>query len=175
MRKHSGMRPQDIVVLLKITALGNKRWQLKDLAKTLYISPSEVSESLNRSSLANLIDYNKTRVQRQNLIEFLEHGLKYVFPPNIKPPAKGYPTAHAHPFMKEHFNSDSAYVWPDIQGNARGNVIELLYPNQIKAVKEDAILYKLLALTDVLRVGRTREIAIAGSELEKMILNEPSS
>jgi len=57
MRKHNGMRPQDIVILLKIIALGKGTWQLKDLARQLFISLSEVSESLNSSQLAGLIDY----------------------------------------------------------------------------------------------------------------------
>jgi hypothetical protein len=38
-RKHNGMRPQDLVVLLKIIILKNKDLQLKDLANSLYISP----------------------------------------------------------------------------------------------------------------------------------------
>ncbi len=118
------------------------------------------------------MDYNKTRVKRKNFFEFLKHGLRYVFPPTGGAMAKGIPTAHAHPFMKQHFNSDLIYVWPSIKGSVRGNVIELYYPNQILAVHNDELLYKLLALTDVLRIGRTREIEIASSELDKMLLNE---
>ena len=45
MRKHNGMRPQDIVVLLKIAAKKNAPWMMKDLAAELKISPSEVSEA----------------------------------------------------------------------------------------------------------------------------------
>jgi predicted transcriptional regulator len=56
MRKHNGMRPQDIVILLKIISKKDKPWQNKDLAKELIISPSEISESLGRSALAGLFD-----------------------------------------------------------------------------------------------------------------------
>lgn len=35
MKSHNGMRPQDIVVLLKIIALGEKEWQYRDLASQL--------------------------------------------------------------------------------------------------------------------------------------------
>ena len=49
MKKHSGMRPQDIVILLKIATYGDNNWYMKDIANDLFISPSEVSESLNRS------------------------------------------------------------------------------------------------------------------------------
>jgi hypothetical protein len=170
MRKHNGMRPQDIVILLKIISLDNDQWQNKDLANTLYISASEVSEALNRNHQAGLIDFNKKRVNRQSLLEFLEYGMHYVFPQFPGAMVNGIPTAHGHPFMKEKFNADVVYVWPDYPGEVRGLTIEPLYPNQIKAVKEDAKLYKLLALVDVIRVGRAREYAIAVEELRKIIL-----
>ncbi len=167
------MRPQDIVLLLKIVALGKKQWQNKDLAQSLFISGSEVSEALNRNHLAGLIDFNKKRVNRMGLFEFLEHGLHYVFPQAPGAMVNGIPTAHGHPFMKSSFDSDLIYVWPDFSGEMRGFAIEPLYPNQVKAVKEDEELYKLLALVDVIRVGRTRELEVAIAELRKIILHEP--
>jgi hypothetical protein len=75
--------------------------------------------------------------------------------------------------MKSSFDSDLIYVWPDFSGEMRGFAIEPLYPNQVKAVKEDKELYKLLALVDVIRVGRTREWEVAIAELRKIILHEP--
>jgi hypothetical protein len=173
MRKHNGMRPQDIVILLKIIALGKKPWQKKDIAQSLYISQSEVSEALNRNHLAGLIDFDQKRVNRQGLVEFLEHGLHYVFPQYPGPMVNGIATAHGHVFMSSFFESDLIYVWPDFSGEFRGLAIEPLYPNQIKAVKEDDELYKLLALVDVIRVGKMRELEVAIAELRKIILNEP--
>ena len=171
MRKHNGMRPQDIVILLKIIALGKDTWQLKDLARQLFISPSEVSESLNRSQLAGLIDYDKKKVSRQSLMEFLQYGLHYVFPQHPGAMVNGMPTAHAHPYMHQFFSSDLVYVWPDLQGKVRGLTIEPFYPKQTDAAKEDQELYKLLALVDVLRVGRTREINVAIEKLSQVILS----
>jgi len=52
MRKHNGMRPQDIIVLLKIISKNKTPWQNKDLASELFISQSEISDSLNRNSQA---------------------------------------------------------------------------------------------------------------------------
>ena len=63
MRKHNGMRPQDIVVLLKIIALGKKEWQMKNIADQLYLSPSEITESINRSQIAGLIDETKKKLE----------------------------------------------------------------------------------------------------------------
>ena len=59
MKKHNGMRPQDIVVLLKILSMKNNDWRNIDIANALQISPSEVSEALNRCKIARLIDNKK--------------------------------------------------------------------------------------------------------------------
>lgn len=53
------MRPQDIVILLKIVAVGEKDWWMKDMGGDLYIINGEVSESLNRSKFAGLIGSEK--------------------------------------------------------------------------------------------------------------------
>lgn len=174
MRKHNGMRPQDVVILLKIISMNGNEWQLAGLSNSLQISISEISESLNRSRLAGLIDYKKKKINRQSLLEFLEHGIRYVFPQQPGAMVRGIPTAHSHPFMKKSFISEMNYVWPDNKGEAMGLMIEPFYPKQIEAVKEDQQLYKLLALVDVIRAGKVREIKYAVDELKKMILNEPS-
>ena len=174
MRQHYGMRPQDIPVLLKIIALDGQEWNLQTLSNSLFISLSEISESLNRSRIAALIDYNKKTINRNNLFEFLEYGVKYVFPQQLGTMARGIATAHSHPCMKDSFISDVNYIWQDNKGDVRGLIIEPFYPKQVDAIKQDEILYKLLALIDVVRVGRVREIKYAIGELKKIILHEPS-
>lgn len=168
------MRPQDIAILLKIIALDNQSWQLSGLSVALRISISEISESLNRSRIASLIDHNKKKVNRQNLMEFLEYGLRYVFPQQPGAMVRGIPTAHSHLYMKNKFISEINYVWPDNKGSVMGLMIEPLYLKQVEAVIEDQVYYKLLALLDVVRVGKVREIKYAISELKKIILHEPS-
>lgn len=168
------MRPQDIVILLKITTFPAKEeWKMMDLVKSLHFSQSEISESLNRSSLAGLIDAKKKNVMRLSLMEFLEHGIHYVFPQHPGALVRGIATAHSHPFMKKKIVSSEVYVWPDADGKIRGQAIEPLAKSVVKAIQEDEQLYKLLALVDIIRVGKTREIKIALAELKKMILNEP--
>lgn len=174
MRKHNGMRPQDVAILLKIVSMGSENWQLLGLSNVLKISISEISESLNRSRLAGLIDYNKKKVNRQNLLEFLEHGVRYVFPEHPGAMVRGIPTAHSHPDMKKKFMSEMDYVWPDHKGEAMGLTIEPFYKKQVEAVKEDREYYRLLALVDVIRVGKVREVKYAVNELKKHILQEPS-
>lgn len=166
------MRPQDIVILLKIIAKGNLPWQNKDLAAELYISPSEISESLYRSSLSGLIDADqRKKVYRQSIMEFLEHGLHYVFPTEPGTMVNGIYTGHSHPFMQQQFKAETLhYVWPEGRGNVRGLSIEPLYKGQVKAALQDEKLYLMLALLDVIRVGRVREFKVAIDELKKLIL-----
>ncbi|HJW17094.1 MAG TPA: hypothetical protein VJ499_08235 [Flavisolibacter sp.] len=167
MKPHNGMRPQDVVVLLKIISKGNEDWQNKDLANELHISPSEVSESLNRSMVSGLVDPSKKKVFINSFIDFLVYGLKYVFPVQPGALVKGMETAHSAPLMKKFFSSQEHYVWADIDGKSRGQAIQPLYPGVSKAAKEDPKLYELLALTDVLRVGKVREMEVA-----RKLLNE---
>ncbi len=174
MRKHNGMRPQDVAILLKVISKNSNDWQLMELATSLRISISEISESLNRSRIAGLLDYNKKKVNRQNLLEFLEHGVRYVFPQEPGAMVRGIATAHSHPSMKTKFISDVDYVWPANKGKVVGLMIEPFYPKQVDAVGEDEIYYKLLSMVDVIRVGKVREVKYAVTELKKNILNESS-
>ena len=95
MRQHNGIRPQDLVILLKITSLKNNDWKITDLSKQLYISQSEVSESLNRSQISGLIDESKKIVRKVALFDFIKYGLKYVFPSKPSYITIGLPTAHS--------------------------------------------------------------------------------
>lgn len=169
MKKHSGMRPQDVVVLLKIAAKGDKPWMMKDLSNELEISASEVSESLNRSMLANLLSTNKKTLMKSALLDFLEHGLKYVYPQKPGALVRGMATSHSAEPLNKTIQSEDDYVWPFAQGNLRGQAIEPLHPSVPKACIKDKGLYELLALTDALRVGKIREQKIAITELKKLI------
>ncbi len=168
------MRPQDVAILLKIISINDPDWHLVKLSNALHISISEISESLNRSRLAHLIDHKKKNVSRQSLMEFLEHGIRYVFPQEPGSMVRGIPTAHSHPAIKNNFVSEMQYVWPSNKGKVMGQMIEPLYAKQVEAVGEDDVYYKLLSLVDLVRVGKVREINYAIKTLRKNILNEPS-
>jgi hypothetical protein len=165
------MRPQDIVILLKLLTIEKADWQYRELSSSLFISTSEVSESLKRSQLAGLIDSSRKKVYRQNLMEFIEHGLHYVFPQQPGSMVTGIATAHSHPFYQSLFISDVNYVWEDENGTMRGLAIEPLYKGVVRAVKKDEALYKILASIDIIRVGKTRELKAARQELQNAILH----
>lgn len=170
MKSHNGMRPQDVVILLKILTTAQPDWQYRDLASSLNISISEISESLSRSHLAGLVDVSRKKIFRQSLMEFIQYGLHYVFPQVPGTMVTGIGTAHSHPFYKNKFISDVNFVWPDHDGDMRGLAIQPLYKSVTKAAKKDEVLYKLLASIDIIRVGKTRELKVAIEELKKIIL-----
>jgi len=172
MRAHNGMRPLDVVILLKIISQRDTAWQYRDLSAKLYMSVSEVSESLSRSHIAGLIDDSKKNIRLNGLMEFIEFGLSYVFPVVPGQIVTGVPTAYSHPFYKLQFSGTIDYVWKSEEGSMRGLSIEPLHKGVPQAVLEDELLYKLLASIDILRVGRSREKKMALEQLKMIILNE---
>jgi len=171
MKKHAGMRSLDIVVLLKMTVI-KKPFYLKDIADSLYISRSEVTESVGRSVIAGLVTADKKSVLKRNLFEFLVHGIRYVFPQMPGAFVRGIPTAHSTYPLKEIIESKNVFVWPFFEGTVSGQSIQPLYPSVPDACLKDEKLYQLLALVDALRVGNAREKNIAKIELEKRLCRE---
>ena len=161
------MKPQDIVVLLKIVAMGNNNWQQKPLAEALGMSQSEVSQSVARSQYAGLLFGNGKQVMKSALLEFLQYGIAYAFPQKPGAVVRGIATAHAAAPLNKNIDSIESYIWPYAKGNQRGQAIVPLYPSVPEAALKDPKLYELLALTDALRVGKAREKAMAIEELKK--------
>lgn len=164
------MRPQDIVILLKkITPIGRNMTSAQ-IAKELGISASEISEALERCRIARLMDNTKQRVNILALKEFLIHGLKYVFPVQPQSTVRGIATAiSASPMNNKIISNNTTYVWPDAKGTLRGESITPLYRTVTFAVKNDPILHSLLAIADIFRIGRTREVDIAIEELNSIL------
>ncbi len=157
------MRPQDIAVLLKIV-ISPSNWMNKDIAEALFLSPAEVSYSLQRSALAGLTDPSKRKIMKKTFLEFIRYGLPYVFPAIKGSIAAGVLTAFSSPVISKHFmtnKSSETVVWAYPEGEARGESIIPLYPNAVKAALKDPELYDLFALVDTLRLGKVREKEIA--------------
>jgi hypothetical protein len=163
------MKPQDVVILLKIISLNNDKWQQLPLAHSLKMSQSEVSQSIARSKYAGLLDDSGKRVMRHALMDFLRYGLAVVFPAKPGAVVRNIPTAHSAAPLNKKISSDENYVWPFSKGNLRGHGINPLYPSVSQAALEDEQLHALLALADALRVGKAREKNLAVKELEKRI------
>jgi len=169
MKKHNGMRPHDIVVLLKIAAKGKQAWLMKDLSYELCISASEISESINRSVIAGLISYDKKKLMKLNLLDFIIYGLRYVYPEQPGSLVRGVVTAHSAAPLNKIIISQEPYVWPYGNGKVRGQAITPLHPKVPEAALKDENFYILMTLVDTLRVGRVREKELAIKELKQRL------
>lgn len=150
-------------------------WRQLDLAREIGLSQGEVTESLNRSRIARLVDADKRQPMRKALLDFLRHGVQYVFPALPGALVRGVPTAHSAPPLSNIIvESEEKFAWPDEEGEVRGQAIAPLYPTVPAATRRDPRLYELRTLVDALRVGRTREQKLAREELERRRM-EPKS
>jgi len=161
----------DILLLLKLALAGNARIASKRLAEDLFLSPSEISISLKRckgSRLLNVSDIDK-QVNRAGLLEFLIHGLKYVFPGERGELIRGIPTASGAAPLKAFFQTggDPPPVWPYVDGTVRGYSFKPLHKSVPQAAMRDPKLYELLALVDAIRGERIRERSFAVDELTR--------
>jgi hypothetical protein len=105
--------------------------------------------------------------------DFLLHGIQYVFIPERGQLNRGMPTAYASAPLDSYFVEDNEPppVWPDPEGDVRGESFSPLYKSAPSAAKKDSKLYQLLALVDAIRGGRARERDIAKKELKKRLEN----
>ena len=164
--KTPAMKPQDILVLAKIVAMGKSPWLGQDLAAELCISKSEISESLNRSKYARLLDFSKQKVNPAAFFEFLAHGIRYVYPAIAKGRQKGFLTAFSASPLNKRIASQTSIVWASESGTAFGESVEPLYPAVVQAIQKDKSLYELMSLIEAIRIGRAREVELAKNELE---------
>lgn len=163
------LKPQDIVVALKLSSYPDTRPPISVIANDLSLSASEVHGAMGRLRASRLLHGPKMK-DRPNisaLEEFLIHGLKYAFPAQHSNVTRGVPTSYAAaPLKSEVASSDELPpVWPWPEGDTRGVGLEPLYKKVPQAALRDPHLYQLLALIDAIRDGRARERKIAERDL----------
>jgi hypothetical protein len=172
-RKQPVLKPQDIVVVVKVALAGDSVPGFAQMARALHMSASEVHGATKRAVLSRLLEPSSAsmRVNKAALHEFLLHGVAYAFPLVEGPVARGLPTGVSAPVLHEHFahGQSMPFVWPDTEGQARGPSVCPLYPTVPMACREDAKLYNALALVDAIRGGAAREREMAINLLAKAL------
>jgi hypothetical protein len=168
------LKPQDIVILLKLVTLGNRPWSYSTLAHELFMSPSEVHSGIKRAAASRLFNTQRNVPIMRALQEFLVHGVKYAYPPDRGSITRGVPTSYAAPPLNSLIvqSEELPPVWPDPEGNVRGYEFSPLYRSVPKAAACDNALYELLALVDAIREGRARERDLAVKLLTERLEKE---
>ena len=164
------LKPQDVVILLKLVALRPDPWTYQRLAVELSISQSEAHAGVRRAVAARLMSDAAVAAGRPilpALEEFLIHGVRYAYPPERGELTRGMPTGYAAPPLNKVIvqPNEPPPVWPYAEGTVRGYKFAPLYPSVPAAASRDPKLYELLALVDAIRDGRARERALAAKEL----------
>ena len=109
---------------------------------------------------------------KAELLEFLVHGARYAFPVERGGLTRGMPTSYGAPPLRGRImtaEDDIVPVWPDAEGQVRGEAWSPLYPKAVEACRRDPELYEALALFDAVRGGRARERSLAIDELKKRL------
>lgn len=162
------LKPQDLVVALKLAVAGNMTYD--ELAVSLGLSKSEAHAAVRRAKAAGLLRGDRQPI-RHALLEFVLHGVRYAFPAVRGHQVRGMPTAYAAPPLSDliHAGLDPLPVWPDAEGEVRGESFLPLYPSAPAAARVDPKLYQSLSLIDALRGGRARERNLAKEHLTRLI------
>ncbi len=166
------LKQQDIYVALKLVVLKGEPCSMQRIGEALGMSASRVHESIHRLIKARLIRKDKAyRPVLANLKEFIVHGIRFAFVPDIGEPTRGMPTASFAPPLNLEFGeaSDQAHVWPDPEGEVRGISFSPLHKSAPKAARKDHEFYELLAMVDAIRGGRARERKMAIEQLSRRL------
>jgi hypothetical protein len=165
------LRPQDVLVLLKLIVWKDKAWRQIDLAQSIGVSQAEIANALERLRRSKLVDDSKRKVLRLAATEFLVHALKYLAPGELGSPARGIPTARsAKPIsQKLSITDEHQIVWPHSDGSTRGSSLTPIYSSAPDAALRDPELHEWLSLVDSLRIGKSREVALAEKEIRRRI------
>ena len=165
------LKPQDLLVLLKVVAHPPQRWTYAALGAALCMSTSETHACVQRATAAGLaVSLGREGWQpvRPALLEFVLHGARYVWPAVSGPAKRGVPTALGAEPLASLLNvaPGEAPVWAYAKGIAKGPTLSPLYRTAPEAALADPALHRLLALFDALRMGRARERALAADLLK---------
>jgi hypothetical protein len=168
------LRPQDLVVLLRLALDQGPAPTYAALGAELGITASEAHAAVERAVAARLAirsSDGKPQVLRSSLRQFLQHGARYCFPASQGGLTRGVPTGYAASPLKEQIRpgNDPPPVWPCKNGTARGIALYPLYPSVPDAVARNPALGELLALFDAVRCGSAREQALALALLEERL------
>ncbi|WP_218942647.1 hypothetical protein [Rhodoferax sp. BLA1] len=166
------LRPQDVVVLLRLSLQQDMAPTYATLAGELKLTASEIHAGVERAVTAQLARKDASGrpvVLLEPLRLFVQYGLRYCFPATRGELTRGVPTSYAAPPMRALIvqPNETEPVWPHKLGSVRGAAFYPLYPTAPEAALANPALYELLVLADAVRGGSPRERALAIAELDK--------
>lgn len=154
------LKPVDILVLCALLSRSpGESWTQLELARMLGIAQSNVHRALQQLEKSGL--WSDRTPRRAAARELLVHGIRYVYPAELGAPSRGLPTAHAGPATRGQLRSEQPYVWPWDAGQDFGPALKPLHPAVPAAAAAHPEFHELMAVVDVFRIGRARELRLA--------------
>ena len=168
------LRPQDLVVLLRLALEKDNPPSYAALGSELGLTASETHTAVQRAINAKLAQKRangRASVVRSALKDFVQYGARYCFPACTGGMSRGMPTGYAAAPLRNQIQqgNDPPPVWPSKNGTVRGIAMLPLYPSVPDAATRNPQLGELLALFDAVRAGNAREQAMAIAMLEERL------
>jgi hypothetical protein len=148
---------------------------IRDIAESIGISASEASKGTKRLAAARLAIERGGQVyaEKEALLEWLKYGVRYAYPQEAAGYGRGMATSWNCPILKsEMVPPIPALVWSIPRGDIEGVLIKPFYKFVPLAASHDDRIYLALALVEAIRGGKPRELAIARTNLDKLISDE---
>lgn len=126
------LRPHDVCVALQLAI--SPEIPFRDLAERVGLSLGEAHNSVKRLETAHILLPHRRAANRRALLEFLTHGVPYVFPGELGAETQGVPTAYAGPVFRDRVDTTETVVWASVEGDTRGSALAPLCPGAPKMV-----------------------------------------
>lgn len=175
--RSENLRPQDVLVACKVFSQGILRIATTygNLSADLGMSTSTVYEATERCRRSQLLQLSTWKVSTRLLRDLIVHAVPRVFYAVRGSMAVGTPTSVHAAVLSGRFKVAPGavpVVWCEADppaGLPRGEGIEPLYHTVPASCRLDNVLYELMALADVMRVGTASERATAVDILDRRL------
>jgi hypothetical protein len=179
MSKAESLRAQDVLVACKLFSLAEARrdWTYSVMAGELGLSAGETHNAVDRCRCAGLLLPSR-EISSTLLRDLLVVAVPRIFYAIRGGIVTGMPTSVHATSLKGRFNVARGVrlvVWPGGDAgspvpNRSGEAVAPIYPSVPGAARRDVVIYELLALVDVLRVGSATEQERAVQCLDERLL-----
>jgi hypothetical protein len=181
-RLPDSLRPQDVLLACKVFSLGLTRSECTyaSLGAALGISTSTSFEAATRCRQSQLLPPSGWLVSPRHLRDLLVVGVPRIFYAVRGGLVCGTTTATCAAPVASKFKPPSEGSLPVVwceddapESLPRGEGLEPIYPTVPAAARQDIVVYELLALADVMRIGTTVERTIAVGLIDKRLGSRP--
>lgn len=185
------LKPQDTLVALKFHSINRNKiakenqqtgfkepiglkpdFGQRDLSEAIGISQSEISKSVKRLEKSRLIVSREKDISvvKNNLIEWIIHGLKYYSPLEFEGYGRGIGTGwNCVSIISDMVPPSPGWAWADSGGDIEAEFVKPFHASVPLAAMNDKWMYKVLSVIEVIRGGKPRELARAHQFIETHI------